>query len=475
MPGAFAFVLVVTVVAAWIPSLGGSFQFDDWNVIVDDPRVQSLAAWAASMPGTRALTKLSFAVNHELGGGAAAFRAFNVALHALNTLLLWTLLRRLAAVLGGDGRSALAAACATLAFALHPVQTESVTYVAGRSNVLMGTFALLTLLAWLQVLRSTRPVASQIAVLAAVACALAAKETAAVLPVAMALVAVLASSRRAAPLDDVAPVAAAPSVRRWLVALTPATALVAVALVAAVAWLPYDYLLRTSLATRSPLDNLVAQVPAIGWLLGQLVRWDRLNADPALVPVTALGPAAALGAALLIGIVVLALAQLRRRPAFAFGVLWTCVWLAPTNSLLARLDLANDRQWYLAIIGPAWLLGLALGHASAFVAPSSRRRATVLVLIALGSVLAVGTLQRNRVYRDEVTFWTDVLAKAPWNARAENNLGIAYAYSCDHDAAAAAFARAMRLAPDDPLPAINRELLLRGELSGVPAECRPEP
>jgi hypothetical protein len=493
---AFALLLVVAVVGAWMPSLGASFQFDDWNVIVDDPRVQSLAAWAGSMPGTRALTKLSFAVNHELGGDAAAFRAFNVALHAANALLLWTLLRRLAPAIGHGDRSTLAAACATLAFALHPVQTESVTYVAGRSNVLMATFALLALLAWLQVLRSSRPLAWQIALLTATACALAAKETAAVLPLAMVLVAVVAAAGRARAETSVASGAAiasatatatptaiatatastgATSTRRWLVALLPATALVGVALVAAVAFLPYDYLLRTSLATRSPLENLVAQVPAIGWLFGQLVRWDRLNADPALAPVGTLSVATALSAALLVSIMLLALSQLHRRPAFAFGVLWTFLWLAPTNSLLARLDLVNERQWYLAVVGPAWLLGLAAERALVFVAPSRRPRATALVPLVLCAVLAAGTLQRNRVYHDEVTFWTDVRAKSPWNARAENNLGIAHAYACNPDAAAAAFARAMQLAPDDPLPAVNRELLLRGELSGVPAECRRAP
>ena len=63
--------LAAAIALVYLPSLGASFQFDDWNVIVRDPRVQSLAAWLASMPGTRPLLKLSFALNHELGDGAA--------------------------------------------------------------------------------------------------------------------------------------------------------------------------------------------------------------------------------------------------------------------------------------------------------------------------------------------------------------------------------------------------------------------
>ena len=52
--------------AFYFNALGASFQFDDWNVIVKDSRVQSLAAWWHSMPGIRPLLKLTYAVNHCL-------------------------------------------------------------------------------------------------------------------------------------------------------------------------------------------------------------------------------------------------------------------------------------------------------------------------------------------------------------------------------------------------------------------------
>ena len=70
--------LAAVVIVVWWPALGASFQFDDWNVIVRDPRVQSPAAWLDSMPGIRPLLKLSFALNHALDAGPAAFRAFNL-------------------------------------------------------------------------------------------------------------------------------------------------------------------------------------------------------------------------------------------------------------------------------------------------------------------------------------------------------------------------------------------------------------
>jgi hypothetical protein len=69
---------------AFASGVNGSFQFDDWEVIVADSRVQNLRAWWSSMPGIRALLKLSYAFNHELGAGPAGFRATNIALHGLN-------------------------------------------------------------------------------------------------------------------------------------------------------------------------------------------------------------------------------------------------------------------------------------------------------------------------------------------------------------------------------------------------------
>ena len=55
--------VVLAVGMAYANALQASFQFDDWDVIVRDPRVQSFTAWWASMPGMRPILKLSYALN----------------------------------------------------------------------------------------------------------------------------------------------------------------------------------------------------------------------------------------------------------------------------------------------------------------------------------------------------------------------------------------------------------------------------
>ena len=448
--------LAAVVIVVWWPALGASFQFDDWNVIVRDPRVQSLSAWLESMPGIRPLLKFSYALNHALGGGVAGFRALNVAVHALNAALV---LR----VLAGSGRrfglpstqAAFAALVGAAVFALHPVQTEAVTYVSGRSSSLSATFALLSLLAWLRGLDTPAETRWRLASFALFVAALGVKEPVVALPAVMAAWLVAGGAASTIP-------------RR----IAPHALLVAGGALLVLAWAPYRAVLDGSLGARSLGSNLVTQVDAIGWLVGQMLRPDLLVADPMLPAVAAPGLALAARALLLLAAAAAGAALLRPRPAFGFAICWFFLWLLPTNSLVPRLDVANDRQLYLAIVGPGWLLGLVLARAwpraasirGAPAAPHGVTPLAVLALVLLAVGLATATRTRNLVYADEIAFWQDVARKSPHNARAANNLGFAYALACRDAEALAEFARGMRLGPRDSRAALNHALLSRGEL-----------
>ncbi|HQR30427.1 MAG TPA: hypothetical protein PLL32_08455, partial [Anaeromyxobacteraceae bacterium] len=143
-------ILLAAVATAWATSFAGTFQFDDWNVIVNDPRVASPAAWWRSMPGIRPLLKLTFSVDRASGLGVAGFHAVNLAVHATSSLLVLALLRRVAARTGADAPALRAAPLVgAILFAVHPVQVEAVTYVSGRSSSLSGMLALASAVAWL--------------------------------------------------------------------------------------------------------------------------------------------------------------------------------------------------------------------------------------------------------------------------------------------------------------------------------------
>ncbi len=446
--------LLAALALAYLPSLGASFQFDDWNVIVRDARVQSLAAWLASMPGIRPILKLSYALNHELGGGTAAFRAVNVGVHALNSALVAVVLRGLGLRLALEPRAAgLAALVAAAVFALHPVQSEAVTYVSGRSTSLSTLLALAAFAAWLRGLDTPHEGRWRWASLVVFALALGVKEAPATLPLVMSAWLVVSGAARSIP-------------RR----VAPHFALLLGLVFVVIAWPPYRALLSASLMARPIGLNLMTQVDAIVYLLGQLVALGGMNGDPGLPVVTTLHAALVLRATALIGLLVAGLLLLQRRRAAGFAIVWFFVWLLPTNSLVPRIDVVNDRQLYAAIVGPAWLLGLALAPLA-----SLRPRLALAGLAAVGVVLSLATQRHNRVYETEVSFWEDVARKSPRNARAANNLGYAYALTCRDADATHEFRRAMRLDPGDFRAGSNLRLLSEGALFPDNALRCPDP
>lgn len=443
-----ASLVVLFVAIAYANALQASFQFDDWDVIVRDPRVQDLTAWWSSMPGMRPLLKLSYALNHASGAGVAGFHAVNVAIHAGNGLLILWLVRRFAIQLGEAPPVAGWLALATaLIFVLHPVQTEAVTYASGRSTSLSALFALGSMAAWVDWrVRPGRPARLLLVSLLLMLAGIATKETVAIVPLALLLWEAADVSR--------------PFSWRGTVARTGAHWLLLGCGAAAMLSLPaYRDFLAGSLATRSVAENLVAQLQGIRYLAGQLLNIDRMNADPALPAAGGLGTTDALTMVVLVAGGGLALTSVRRFPLPAFATLWFLLWLAPTNSLLARLDLVNDRQLYLALAGPALLLAAGIRRLAA-----RQRTIAVTAFILVLGLTGLATHLRNDVYRDEVAFWRDVVSRSPHNARAFNNLGIALADQCDLRRAEEAWLRALKLDPGYVRVAVNLRLLREGML-----------
>jgi tetratricopeptide (TPR) repeat protein len=166
----------------------------------------------------------------------------------------------------------------------------------------------------------------------------------------------------------------------------------------------------------------------------------------------------------------LALTNVRRFPLPAFAALWFLLWLAPTNSLLARLDLVNDRQLYMALAGPALLLAAAIRRLAI-----RQRSVAVAAFVAALALTGLATHLRNDVYRDEVTFWRDVVSRSPHNARAFNNLGIALADQCDLRRAEQAWRRALELDPGYVRVLVNLRLLREGVLPEGIGPCGKVP
>jgi len=426
--------LCLLVALVYGASLGASFQFDDWNVIVDNPGVHSWSAWWARMPGIRPLLKATYVACWSLQAGPAGFRGFNIALHAVNALLVLAVVARVLVAIGAPpGRARAAAWFAAAVFALHPAQTESVTYIAGRSGALMSLFLLLALLAHLQGERGNHPRRWTVAALACFVCAFGAKENAWTLPftiLAVELARPGLATRRA-----------------WRSA-APYFLVLLVLLLAALALPGYRTLLRISLETRTAIENLITQVDGQFHLLTRPLLLLDTNLDPDLPARTRWTAELWPPAAVLLGLMTLAAWHWRRRPWLGLGIAWYFVQLAATNSVLPRLDVANDRQLYLAITGPAWILGVLLSGLT-------KRRLALALAVGIVAMLASATMLRNRDYATEVSLWQATAEASPRKPRVWNNLGYAREIAGDKAGAREAYLRALALDPDYVKARIN--------------------
>jgi tetratricopeptide (TPR) repeat protein len=426
--------LLLLVAVVYGDTLRASFQFDDYNVIVDNPAVHSWPAWYRALPALRPLLKLSYTANWLLSPQPWAFHLFNVLCHALNVLLVFALGRRL---FRSELDAALLALIAAAVFALHPAQTEAVTYISGRSVALMAVFYLGGLLAGCSAGRVLPWLVSPLLF----AAALLTKETAWTLPLAL----LLLQRQRELPLRDnllrLIPHLVAGLAVAALFAVTPA----------------YARLLRHSVSIRPLWENLALQVDGWFYLLTRPLLLLQTNIDPDLPTHTLFSTYWALQ--LLVLVMALVLIVQWRRQLLGFALLWFFLHLLPTNSLLPRNDVANDRQLYLALIGPAWLL------ASALCAALNQRLAVpfaALLMLSLGGA----TLTRNRDYRNEIQLWQVTALRSPNKARVWNNLGYAYQLAGLGKEARAAYQQALRLDPQHERARIN--LMLLEPVPGLP-------
>ncbi len=428
------------IVLVYFNAFPGAFQYDDFNVIVDNERVHGLVAWLGDLGGIRPLLKLSYALNWMAGPGPWGFHLVNVAIHGANGLLAFLLLKRFAQ---DDADAELMALAAALIFVLHPAQTEAVTYICGRSTSLMTLFYLASLVTYIQAREQSLRAWNLLSVLFFLLACLT-KETALTLPVALLLWEITAR-----PWNDLKSALRATSTHWILLGML-------------CLWLvlhPFQRaLLDASFSTRSVPMNLLNQVQAQCYLLRTWFWPEHLNIDPFLPQATHLTWAIAGMAALLMGLLGMGLFALRWRPWLGFGLLWFFLHLIPTNSFIPRFDLVNERQLYLSSLGLAFVLVYAAR--SGFRRFGANQKLVTSCFLLLFLVLGIRTAWRNRDYRSEIALWSNSVAASPRNPRAHNNLGYAYLIQGDRAQARKAFEAALALDPGYAKARANLDSLL---------------
>lgn len=425
----FPWVLAMAGIAVYSNCLDVPFIMDDDYAIASNPHVRrwsSLwdAATAPSQAATagRPLVCLSLALNFAVFGDRLwAYHAVNIAIHVCAAFTLWGIVRRTASAPRSGisrGQTGEVLACATaLIWLLHPLQTEAVTYVVQRTELMMGLCYLFTLYASIRAWTSRRPRCWLMASVAACAAGMASKEVMVSAPLIMVLYdrtfwcETWRNAWRA---------------RKWFYLALACTWVILLALV-----LPHPRSESAGFHDRSSVwEYLLTQCWAIPHYLSLSLFPRGLCFDygaETVQSVAEVWPGSLFVAALL----VMTVAGLRRWSPIGLAGAWFFLILAPTSSLLPIFtEPVAERRMYLplAAVVAVLLAGtfrvatalLTIGNRSETIMRYGLNAALVLVVVAL----AVSTVLRNEVYRSDVALWRDSVAKSPNNPRGHWNLGV---------------------------------------------------
>ncbi|HLY95694.1 MAG TPA: tetratricopeptide repeat protein, partial [Sideroxyarcus sp.] len=416
--------LALAVFAGYANVLTGDFQFDDYNVIVNEPRVHSWAGWFGALGnGIRPLLKFSYTLNWTMGASVVAFHLTNLLIHLANAYLVYRLAQVFVRQRWQQHELQQAPLLTALLFAVHPVHTEAVSYVSGRSASLMTLFYLAALLCYVTGRTRQNKIYLYAATPLLFVLALGVKETAITFPLALLVWEFCCGGRWQATFKAQWPV--------WVVS--------GIAMLFFLFSDSYLGEMQRSARLNDLNGNIATQLSGFIWLLRQWLLPLWLNIDPDL-PLLAGLSGALLPLLVFVALLVLMLACRRRRPWLSFALAWAMVQLIPLYLFLPRLDVANERQLYLA----GWPLFLALSiELTLWLHRRALRSVAAVLLLTLGSLTAL----RNQVYATEISLWQDTAMKSPYKARVHNNLGHAYLLAQRPDEARREFATALQLDP----------------------------
>ena len=431
--------ILLVAALSYVNSVQGSFHYDDYHSIVDNPSIRTLASipdffhdpslFSSDVDKSmyRPLLLATYAMNYAVGEyDVFGYHLANIVLHAGCALLCWAASMLLFVDAPERGRMA---AFAGLLFAAHPLAAEPVNYISGRSDLLSTLFYLATFVLHLQwrrqgmtdAVRSRRWFILGAASLLCFAAGMLTKSTVITLPVVLLLADLLLRTRSGAR-------------KRW--SPVPYHAGYWVVACAYLVLLRSTEFLQRSLASpaREWGTQLLTQVKAPAYYLKLLFLPVGLNVEHQFAESAAISSPVVWAAALLV-LSIVALGWLGRRHRTAiFVVLWAAIVILPVSVMPLNV-LVNERRLYLALAAFAWFVAFIVGR---------RRRRLSYVWLAL---LCMTALQRNEVWASETALWWDAAAKAPRMYRVQTNLGKALQLDGRDREAMAAYLRAIDIDP----------------------------
>lgn len=474
-------ILVITGVLLYGHTLSFPFVFDDHIYLVDNPLVKdghsfvyngdfvafsTLSKRLGLDPDIstnmilRPVTYLTFYINYIADGmKPRGLRAVNIAIHCANAVLMFMVLLRL---LGGSRKSGSITEVsegfipflAALLFLVHPLQTESVTYIVQRFTSLAAFFYLFTILTYLashSTPNKTTAVFLRGTSIGSLVIGLLSKESLFTLPFMLVVLDWLVMGiplrtvlKRTIPYFLCLPILPALIMATsW--AQHSGNASVAAALNITNPYPDPNYQYHYALTQLSVVLTYLRLILAP---VGLNLDWD-YPLSKSLLEMRVVG--STLG---IMGIAGGAWLWFYRRPADArrslvFGsTIWYFATIADSSSVIPLPDLMVEHRCYIASIGVFAALACCVDMVRTWLAERQwDERFVPGCAVVWIVVLMVATIARNEVWRSEIVIWNDAVAKSPGKFRPLMNLGVAYVEQGMPKEGILCFRRALHIEP----------------------------
>ncbi|MGD0655003.1 MAG: tetratricopeptide repeat protein [Thermoguttaceae bacterium] len=449
-------IIILAAFIAYFPSLNGGFIWDDEMLITNNHLIKASDGlyrfWCTSEPFDYwPVTNTTFWIEWRLWGmNPTGYRVTNLILHIVEALLIWLILRKL---------SIPGAFLAAAIFAVHPVNVESVAWIAQRKNTMAMLFFLLSIPCYLKMEVSSPPGTTSVVArpsplfywlsLLAFVLAMLSKGSVAVLPVL--LLGIVWWQRTGS------------SVSKWDLVRTAPFFMVSVVLTPVHIWFQMHGS-EEAIRTAGFAERILGAGGVVWFYLYKALlpfnlsfvypQWEIQSGNPLWwLPLLAV---------LAVTAVLWRYREGWSRP-FLFAWGFFCMALAPvmglTDVYFMKYSLVADHYQHIAVIAVIALAAAGWSCWHKRVRAPNRWTTSTVALIVAGTLVAL-TWRQSGLYRDEITLYRDTLKKNPECWLANNNLGKILAEKGQLKEAIELYHKAMRLRPDYPQAHNNLGIVL---------------
>jgi tetratricopeptide (TPR) repeat protein len=467
----FAILLGLIILGIYHNSLNAPFIYDDKAKIVENPDIRKLSNIKTKLiypygkyktfkrnDPSRPLTYLTFTFNYHFGKlNPFGYHLFNILLHIFSSILIFLLTKRILFYTYKESSDILPIFVALL-FAVHPINTNVVTYTFARSDALATLFYLSSLLFFIKTLEGSK----KAYILSLFFCVLSfsAKPIAVTLPAMILIFDYLFLSEY--------------EIRRVMEKKYYHLAF----WVILIGYLLFRYFYLGGIGdveSEAPL-----KVPTYPYLLTQtnvlmlyiksliiptglcIMHWLKLAKTIFEFRVLC-------SIFFLMGILLITWKVYKKKTNWSkivvFCVLWFFISLSPTSSIFPTTAYMDDKRLYLSGLG--FYLAMAFAYFSFYGKATAYGKKWKQILLSIAaiyiSLLAVATYKRNQLYGNPVLVWQDVIARYPDNFKAHNNLGLLYKNEKRYDEAIQEYQRALDINPGYDEAHTNLGVLYHGQ------------